>query len=122
VVQFDAHVRVQIAQATRRRLNLRHTERAFAVNHLPLKVARVHHIVIDKAERSHPRRCQIKRAGAAQPARARNQHARLFEKALTLGAHVRQDQVPGVTLLLVGRKFWGRVRRGHRHSSVMYSE
>jgi hypothetical protein len=78
------------------------------VDHLALQVGQVHDVVVDDAKRADAGGGQIEGCGRAQAPRAQQQHLRVQELLLTLGADLGQQQVAAVALaLLSGQRAGG---------------
>ena len=75
------------------------------VDDLPLQVALIHHVEIHQSQRAHSGCGQVKRKRRAQSAGSYAQHARGFQLALALLAHLGQDQVARVARQFVLGQF-----------------
>ncbi len=82
------------------------------MQHLPLQVRLVDHIKVHDAERAHAGGREIERCRGAQSPGADQQHARGLELALSLDAHVGEDQVARVAQDLLVRQLGQLVRHG----------
>src|SRR5260370_42567422 len=61
-------------------------------------------VVVGEPDRADARRCQVERNGRAQRAHADDQHARALQTLLAFWAHLRQREVAGVAVSLLGRE------------------
>ena len=91
-----AHVRVQRAHRRRRAQRLVHALGGRAVDHLPVQVARLHHVPVRDAQPAHARARQVQDRRAPEPARAHHQHARAPQPRLARRPKARQRHLPRV--------------------------
>eukprot|EP00962_Isochrysis_galbana_P042352 scaffold15810_cov117-Isochrysis_galbana.AAC.3 len=117
VVRDEAHRRVDLAHALRRRLHLGHAHRVGRVDNLPMQVGLVHHVVVHHPQRPDAGRSQVDKRGRAKAAGANAKHACALEPTLALDADIVQDQVPRVAPDLVVCQRWQHCRLvyGRRH-------
>ena len=114
----DVDVRVDVRDALARGVDLAAPDVRPAVDDLALEVGRVDGVVVDDADRADARGGEVEQRGAAEAARADDEHARGREPPLALGADARQREVARVALelrrreLVTGRDE-GRERRRH---------
>jgi len=71
------------------------------VDHLALEVGEVDDVVVDDPERAHAGRREVQRRRRAEAARAEQQHARVEQLLLALGADLGDQQVARVALALL---------------------
>src|SRR5690606_29181230 len=98
----DAHVRVDVRDGLARGVDLAPPDVGPAVDHLALEVGRVDDVVVDDPDRADARRREVQQGGAAEAARADDEHPGRGEAALALGPDAGQRQVTGVPLELRG--------------------
>ena len=100
----DLHVGIQIAQSFCGRLHFFFADVADAEENLPLKIRRRDDIDIRQPDRPHPRRREVQRDRAAEPARADAQDLGVEELRLPRLTHLGQEKVAAVADLLLGRE------------------
>ncbi len=64
---------------------------------LALEIGEIDHVEVHDADRAHSRRGEIEREWRAEPSGADGEHACRLELALALEAHLRQQEVAGVS-------------------------
>ncbi len=101
---LDEHVRVHRADPLGCHVDLCAADVRRAVEHLAVQVRGVDVVEVDDPERTDTRGREILRGGAPEAARPDQQHARVEQRALTLEADLRQDQVAPVAIVLLGRE------------------
>ena len=96
VVGDDVHVGIELQKTVPRGFHLRLPDGLFAVQHLPLQVAEVHHVEIQHSQGADSGRRQVESERRSEPARADAQNSRVLEFLLTLESHLRHYQVAAV--------------------------
>jgi hypothetical protein len=69
-----------------------------SVADLPVHVAELHHIMVNQAQPTNTRSCQVQRCRRAQAPAAYNQHAAAAQPALRSDAKAGQQQLSAVAL------------------------
>ena len=90
---FDARAWIQCGQRARRGFDLGRADGRFGMQNLPLQVAAVDHVVVGNPQGAHARRGEIVRRWRTQTARADQQHACRFERALPCKPHLRKTKM-----------------------------
>ena len=107
-------MRIEIGDAPRRALHFRFTKGSSPVDHLPLQVCFINHVVVHNTKRSDSRRCKIQPKRRTQPTGTDEENAGGFEFALPLEANLGQDEMATVALQFLAREF------GLAHVHVCY--
>uniref|UniRef100_A0A8B9IZ10 Dolichol-phosphate mannosyltransferase subunit 1 n=1 Tax=Amazona collaria TaxID=241587 RepID=A0A8B9IZ10_9PSIT len=95
-VRHVLHCGVQQPKSCRGRYGFGQTPAGLPVQHLPVQVARLHHVVIHQTQAADAGRGQVLGQGAAQAAAAHHEHGGAAQKQLTPHAELRQHQLPAV--------------------------
>jgi len=111
-VKPQPHMRVQGGELMRRRFDLGQADGGGAVDDLPLEVVLLDPIAVRQAERAHTRGGQVERRGAAQAARADDEHACCRQLALTLDPDLVELYLPTVAAEFGGREIGPGVGHG----------
>ena len=88
-------------------VDLRHADRLGRVDHLALQVGEVDDVVVDDAERADAGGREVERGRRAEAAGAEQQHLRVEQLRLALGADLGEQQVAAVALVLLRREHFG---------------
>src|SRR6202521_4541474 len=97
-------VRIQGAHRPSRAGDLRPVQSLHRVDDLSLKIGKPDMVMVGEPDRADARRCQVERDGGAQRAHADDQHARTQQTLLAFWADLREREVAGVALSLLGRE------------------
>ena len=102
VVLDDVHVGVQRVDRLLGGVDLRHADAVGRVDHLALQVGEVDDVVVDDPERADAGGREVQRGRRAEPAGAEQQHLRVEQLLLALGADLGDQHVARVALALLG--------------------
>jgi hypothetical protein len=114
MVQADVDQWVQRGNGVAGRLDLWPSHIRHAVDDLPLQVAQVNGVVVDDPDGPDAGRGKVEQGRGAQPAGTDDKHPGVFQASLANRANLRNDEVPGVSFHLFGRKFGCRFDKGVR--------
>ena len=109
VVGHDAHAGVQGMDGGGGGRHLGLAEAVDRVDDLALEVRLVDHVEVDDADRADPGGRQVEQAGGAKTAGPDEQDARLEQLGLAADAHLGDQEVAAVALLLRRREGDGRL-------------
>ena len=85
-------------QSLARRIQLRTTNAAAAVQDLSLQVRDIDHVEVHQPQRANPGGRKIERRRRSESAGANNEHSRRFQSALSIDTDGGQCQMPAVPL------------------------
>jgi len=88
--------------------HITYIDKISTVDDLAVQVAQVHLVVVDDADRAHPRGGQIQRGWSAEAPRTNEQHTSGLETSLPLFPDFGKDQMTVIALLLVEGEQRGR--------------
>jgi hypothetical protein len=92
----DLDLAVELAQPLARRIELLPSDRARAVEDLPVEVRRIDAVKVDEADPPHARRGEVRRHRTAEPTGADDQHRGPLQSQLPRLTDLRQQQVARV--------------------------
>jgi hypothetical protein len=98
VIRLDVHVRIDVADAIARRVQLGASDIAGAVQDLTLEVREIHDVEVHEPERADTGRGEIQRDRRAEPPRSDDEHPRRLELALTRQLDVGEEEMASVPL------------------------
>ena len=101
LVNLDPAVGIEISDAVSRRAGLGPSDPGATMNHLPLQVRHLNYITIHNADRADSRCRQIQQKRRSKATAADAQHRCALQPFLTGAADLREDQMPGIAMLLV---------------------
>ena len=100
----DSYQRVDRCQPLGGGLGPQTADVGVPVDHLPLQVRQLDHVGVSHADGSDTGRREVDQCRGPQSSRTDDQHPRVLETTLPLHAHIGDENLPGITLDLLGEQ------------------